>query len=59
MSGMSYEEQLRILQEYGEQCSFPDNYVKRRDDEQQIGFFHESLGFMSKLFDTVYNYIFE
>ena len=59
MRGMSYEEQLRILQEYGEQCSFPDNYVKRRDDEQQIGFFHESLGFMSKLFDTVYNYIFE
>ena len=47
-------EENRMLQEYAEQY-----YIKRRNEELQTGFFHESLGFMSKLFDTVYNYIFE
>ena len=36
-----------------------DYYAKRRDETKKTGFFHASLGFMSKLFDTVYNYIFE
>ena len=59
IEGMPKHEQLRILQEYAEQYSLYDNYLKRSEREQRTGFFHESLGFMSRLFDTVYNYIFE
>ena len=59
MEGKPKEEQLRILQEYAEQYSQYDNYLKRRDEVQQIGFLHKSLAFLSRLVDTVNNYIFE
>ena len=59
MEGKPKHEQLRILQETLESIPLSDCYVNRRDGEQQTGFLHESLGFMSKLFDSVYNYIFQ